>query len=359
VGLAWVHNSRHEFDEGTRWAKRAIAADPTLHEAHALLGDAAVELGEYDAAYEHYQAALDLSPSLSSYSRAAHLLWITGDALRARHLLQKAIDAGGPYAENTAWCRAQLARMLFHGGALLLAERQADAALRLAPDNYHVLATMGEIKAAKQESAEAIDYYRRAVAVTVTPNPDALVALGDLYAISGQRDAAEECYARVVSILSSGGTGHDHGASHGHAHSHGSARLARFYADHDRNLDDALREAELAHREFPNVFVADTLAWCFYKNGRYDEARQTIHAALKWKTPDANILFHAGMIYARLGDRPAAQSYLYRALSLNPRFHIQNAEVAAQTLAALSVRPEKTQPAAAVSERAGVRNRPR
>jgi tetratricopeptide (TPR) repeat protein len=197
---------------------------------------------------------------------------------------------------------------------------------------------MGQIKAAREDYPAAIDHYRRAIAVTA--NPDALVALGDLYTLTGQRDAAERCYARVVATLTAHASGHGQGGSRAHSHPHGGARLARFYADHERHLDDALREAEAAYGESPNVFVADTLAWCYYQNGRYDEARKTIHEALKWKTPDANLLFHAGMIYAQSGDRPAAQKYLYRALSLNPRFHIQNAEVAAQTLAALSASPE-------------------
>jgi len=355
LGLAWVHNTEHDFDTGRSWAEKALASDPDLADAYGLLGDAAVELGAYDEAFAHYQKAMDLRPDLSSYSRAAHLLWVTGDALRARRLMQKAIDAGGPYAENTAWCRAELACMLFHGGALLLAERQAKAALRLTPDNYYALVAMGQIKAAREDYPAAIDRYQRAIAVTA--NPDALVALGDLYTLTGQRDAAERCYARVVTTLTAHASGHGQGGSRAHSHPHGGARLARFYADHERHLDDALREAEAAYGESPNVFVADTLAWCYYQNGRYDEARKIIREALKWKTPDANILFHAGMIYAQLGDRPAAQNYLYHALSLNPRFHVQHAEVAAQTLAALSARPEEGQPPKGVADRAAAADR--
>ena len=338
LGLAWVHNSEHDFGAGRRWAEKALAIDPALPDAYGLLGDQALELGAYDDAFAYYQRAMDLRPDLSSYSRAAELLWVTGDAARARRLMRRAIDAGGPYAENTAWCRARLARMLLHEGALLLAEQQADAALRLAPDNVHVLVAMGEIKAARQAYSEAIDYYRRAIAVA--PMPDALIALGDLHAASGQPLKAEACYQRAVAILSSGGAGHTHGGSHGPAHAHGDARLARFYADHERNLGEALRMAELAYGESRSVHVADTLAWCLYKNGRLDQARKVVREALRWNTPDANILFHAGMIHARLGDRPAAQRYLYQALSLNPRFHVRNAEVAVQTLAALSARPE-------------------
>jgi tetratricopeptide (TPR) repeat protein len=81
-----------------------------------------------------------------------------------------------------------------------------------------------------------------------------------------------------------------------------------------------------------NVFDADTLAWCYYKNGEYDRAKAAIGRALRLKTPDARILFHAGMIHAKLGESGPARKYLNNALSLNPHFSLTEAEVAAATL---------------------------
>lgn len=112
----------------------------------------------------------------------------------------------------------------------------------------------------------------------------------------------------------------------------GDGQMARFYADHDRSLREALKIAEEAYKAGPNIIGADTLSWCYYKNARYPEARTTIRRALRLRTPDASILFHAGMIAAKLGDRAAAQKYLYQALSLNPNFHPVYAAVAADTL---------------------------
>lgn len=62
VGLAWVHNSEHDFDGGRMWAEKALLLNPALPDAYALLGDAAVELGNYDEAFDHYQKAMDLRP---------------------------------------------------------------------------------------------------------------------------------------------------------------------------------------------------------------------------------------------------------------------------------------------------------
>ena len=80
-------------------------------------------------------------------------------------------------------------------------------------------------------------------------------------------------------------------------------------------------------------------------------SRRTIAKALQHKTPDASILYHAGLICAKAGDNGTAKRHLYQALSLNPNFHPQQALVAADTLKTLSEVPvPKT------SEKAGSAN---
>ena len=139
LGLAWVFNSEHQFAEGARWCDRALAVDENLPDAYALLSDGAVELGDYDRALDWCQRALDLRPDLASYSRAAHLLWLTGQPDRARALMTAAIAAGGSHAENTAWCEAQLALMLLHAGETDEAGRRVEVAIARAPRSPHLL----------------------------------------------------------------------------------------------------------------------------------------------------------------------------------------------------------------------------
>ena len=326
TGLAWVSGARHEFEQSLTWARQAVAIAPQHHAAYGLLGDAALEMGDYEEAFTHYQKMLDIRPDLASYSRGAHLLFVTGDTRRAMVLMHKAIAAGAPYAENTAWCRAQLALMLWATGALLPAEQLLHTALAEAPHNYHVLAAMGKIKAAQQDFEAAIDYYKRASAIA--PQLEVVIALGDLYRFTGQPEAAarQEALVDVIHQLNTANGVRD------------DITIARFYADRERHLSEALRIAEAVYTTRPNVFVADTLAWCYYKNGRYEEASKAIKKALSQKTPDAMILFHAGMIYAKLGERPTAQKYLYQALSLHANFHPVYATVAADTLTQLGTR---------------------
>jgi tetratricopeptide (TPR) repeat protein len=327
AGMAWVQGALHEFEQSVEWATKALVADPAYQPAHGLLGDAALEMGNYDLAFEHYQKMLDLRPDLSSYSRGAQILWITGDQRKAIRMMEKAVNAGAPYAENSAWARAQLALMLWSQGALLPAEQILETALKAAPGNHHLLAAMARVKTARKDYAAAVDYYKRAIAIV--PQFETVVALGDLYAAIGQKDEAEKQYALVETInrlYRASGVRTD-------------LQMAKFYADHDRNVARSVEEAEAALHTRKTVYAFDTLAWSYYKAGRYEEARTASHKAVARRTPDAEMLFHAGMIYARLDDRVTAQKFLYEALNLNPHFHPAHAATAAATLAGLSIRP--------------------
>ncbi len=160
LGMAWVKNSQHLFEQGRGWAEKALAFAPKLVDAHCLLGDYALELGSYDEAFDHYQIAIDEKPDLSTYSRAAHLLWETGDSATAQVLMEKAISAGGPFPENLAWCRVELGLMQFRIGSILSAEMQAKQALVLSPDNPRALAMTGMLLASKGEFRKALEYMK-------------------------------------------------------------------------------------------------------------------------------------------------------------------------------------------------------
>ncbi len=326
-GMAWVNGGRHEFEKSIEWANKAIAVDPKDNDAYGLIGDADVEMGNYDAAYAHYQQMLDIRPDTSSYSRGAHLLWLMGDSRKAIWLMAKAIKTGGPFAENTAWCRAQLALMLTATGALVPAEQTLTDALKYTPHNYQLLMAMGKLKAAKKDYPAAIDAYNKAV--EVVPMHDALVALGDLYQLTGKPEEAQKQYALVEAthqILKANGV-------------RGDMQIAQFYADHDRNLADAVREEEAEYVTRPNVYVADTLAWSYYKVGRYTDAARMSEKAMSHNTPEAIFKFHAGMIEAKQNALVPAKRHLYEALNDNPNFSVIYAPIAAAKLKELGSQP--------------------
>jgi tetratricopeptide (TPR) repeat protein len=318
-GMAWVVGGRHVFYQSIEWANRALEIDPGNAPARGIIGDAALELGDYDRAFDEYQKMMDLRPDLSSWSRGAYLLWLTGNPTKAIWLMQKAIKAGAPYAENTAWCRAKLATMLFQDGALLPAEEVLAPALVAAPHNTQVVLVAGRIAAARHDFAAATRYYQ--TVLDTAPNHEALTALGDLHVANGEKEKAEEYYKKVEALHAA------HLASGVHSH----MLMAKFYADHDRNLVEALRLAE-QRKLTRNVLEADILAWVYFKSGDLPHAREAIKRALSRDTPDAEMHYHAGMIAAASGDPGAAQKELGKALSLNPKFSLLQAPIAHRML---------------------------
>lgn len=323
IGMARVEAARGQPEQSAEWARRAIARDSKDPTAYGLLGDAAMARGDYDTASSHYQKMLDVRADSSSYRRTARLLFLQGDVRKATWLMREAIESAESRAEDTARYHAELALMLWSNGAGLPAEQVLEAALEDSPHDYHLLLTMAKVKTSPEDHDLAIVFYEKAL--SIAPGYEALVGLGDLYALSGRKEEAEAHYARVEAIHRSN---RKFGVDD-------RLQMARFYADHDRNLSEALELAEDEFQARPSVYAADTLAWCYFKNGREKDARMMIAKALSRRTPEASFLFHAGMIHARSGDPVSARKYLYQALSLNPNFHPAGAKAAADTLSEL------------------------
>ncbi len=324
-GMAWVTGGRHLFPESIDWAKNALKIAPDSADAYGILGDAAVELGDYDAAADSYQRMMDLRPDLSSWSRGGYLLWLTGDPQRAILLMGKAIRAGAPFAENSAWCRAKLATMHLHGGDLSAAAGVLEPSLRGQSRNPQILLAAARLAVASREFEVAEKYYQ--MLLEKGPNHGALVGLGDLKAVNGDTAGAENFYLQVEALHAA------HLASGVHDH----VQMAKFLADHDRNLIEALRLAE-QHKLTRNVIEADILAWVYLKNGDLPRAIEAIKRALAQKTPDAEIHYHAGMIAAAAGDIEAATRHLQKAIAMNPEFNLLQAPIARRALEKIGTR---------------------
>jgi tetratricopeptide (TPR) repeat protein len=110
------------------------------------------------------------------------------------------------------------------------------------------------------------------------------------------------------------------------------ALLARFLAEHDLNVDEAVRLAEGAASDRHDIFTEDALAWSYFKAGRLSEAATAIDRARRTGTRDRSILFHAAAISQALGDPDGARQLAIRALDGSPRFDLRLAPAARRLL---------------------------
>ncbi len=76
----------------------------------------------------------------------------------------------------------------------------------------------------------------------------------------------------------------------------------------------------------------DALAWCLFKKGKLSDAKEAIDEAMRLGTRDAQIYYHAEVIFNALGNRRNGVKHLKLALKINPTIDVLQADVAKRTI---------------------------
>jgi tetratricopeptide (TPR) repeat protein len=319
----------HDFIGAEMAASDVLADHPGLPQALATLGDARLELGDYDGAADAYRPIAD-PPSAPVLARQARLAAITGSLDRARALAADAVTLAeaDPDASDVQRSFYQLLQgaLAFQAGDLPAALAAYRETVDASPESPQALAGLGRAQAATGDLAGAIGSYERAA--NIRPEPSILAVLGDLLSVAGRTEDAEARFEQVRGIAAIG-------AEEGLFN----RSIVLFLADHGESVDEvvALAEAELEVRT--DVYGFDAYAWALYAAGRFDEADAAMAQARAHETEDALLDYHAGMIAAALGKTEYATDLLRAALKRNPAFDVSGAERARSTLADLEAMP--------------------
>jgi tetratricopeptide (TPR) repeat protein len=302
--LATVLLSQHRFREAIAIAERASRMSPRDGWNFGVIGDAHLELGEYDEAFGAFDRMMRLRPSAAVYGRAAYARELQGDLEGARRLMQMAADATGPDdPESQAWHYAQVGDLYFQMGRLGDAEREYARADFTFAGHPFAVAGLARVEAARGNLAAALDRYRAAMASQ--PTPETAARIGELETRLGRTDAASRAFA-----LAENGWRYDTPEP---------THLARLLAARGRAAD-ALAAAERAAAARRDIFTMDALAWASFEAGRLGAAQQAATAALRTGTRDRAILYHAAAIADAAGDRVRARDLAARAIDGHPEF---------------------------------------
>jgi tetratricopeptide (TPR) repeat protein len=325
AALALSEIAAHDFAAARDHALKLIELQPRKSYPQGILGDALLELGEYERAEIAYKKiiALDGGIGYDGESRLARLAQLKGDNAGAqKHFaaaLSLALGQSAPLRETVAWLRWQSGETAFSVGEYENAEKHYRDSLTTFPDYHRAVASLGRVRAARNDLTGAIEQYEKAV--RLLPDPNYVAALGDLYKIVGRDDEAKKQYELVEQI---GRLSQLNGALY-------NRQLALFYADHDLKTEESYKLALREYEARKDVYGADALAWTALKVGKIAEAQAAIKDALRLGTNDAKLFYHAALIARASGDESAARDFLQRALKLNPQFDpLQSA--AAKTL---------------------------
>jgi len=304
---------RHAFPKVVRRAGMLAAADAKDAGNWAMLGDALMEMGDYDAAADAYQKMVNLQGGLMSYNRIAWFRYVTGDVEGALEMMHRAVRNGRPGTEHTAWVLMELGHLYWRVGKWDEAEQGYRASLATFGRMHGAWWGLAQVAAARGRMHEAVECAKKAQAMAPLVEYSGLLA--DLYVALGRSaDAARELELVDLQAKMEAASGQK-----------GNRAVALIYANHGRRLQEAVEvaEADLAVRK--DVFTWDAYAWALLKAGRVDEAEKASREAMRMGTPDALIYFHASKVAEAKGDGARAAEWMKKAVGLNARFDVLHA----------------------------------
>jgi tetratricopeptide (TPR) repeat protein len=301
--LGLVAREQHDFAKLRELASKLTQQNPQDASAWGLLGDAALELGDYKASEDAYQKMLDLRPGLPAYSRAAWLRWLTGDPDGALELWDEAIRAGAERdPEPLAYCLTEAGHVEWSRGRLDAALARYEAALKVKPDHAGALLGRGRVRLAQGDGAGAVTDLD--ASLKARRLEETFLWLMDAKRAAGQGAEADQMEAQLLK-----GSALDDPRT-----------VSVWLSTRDKEPARALALAQEDAKQRGDLYTQDALALALWRNGKLPEAEALVGKMLALGTPDPKLLAHGGLILAGCGKPDLARPLLEKALALNPMF---------------------------------------
>lgn len=177
------------------------------------------------------------------------------------------------------------------------------------PDLPQAWIALGDLLRQQEKFAQAVPAYDKALALLDDAPPEArwfpLYARGIALERSGQFDRAEADFLAAIEIRPNQASLLNY--------------LGYSWIDRNVNLDQALELIKKAVSLSPDDgYILDSLAWAYYRLGRYQEAVEPMERAILTMSQDPLVNDHLGDIYWKVGRHREAEIQWQRALSLEP-----------------------------------------
>ena len=286
--------SQHHFADALTAATEFSKLYPDAAFGYGLLTDANLELGNYAAAIAACDKMNATRPDLRSYSRAAYLREIHGDYVGAKEAMSLAVKAGVPALEQTEWCRVQLGHLYEKTNELAKAEELYRQSLEARPDYAYALAGLGRLAMQKGNYTEGVAFFEKAALQTADFDfQDKIIDCLAKIDPSKAKEAAQ----KLIAELQKHATDEKAAAEKGH---YADKELAYVYL----KMGDTKLALEHATREWlrrpENIEVNECLAWVYFKNNDFAQAKMYMDKALKTNSKDPVLLERKAQIMAKI-----------------------------------------------------------
>lgn len=310
----WIALGKHEFARALELARALSKSRPDDVLAYALLTDACVETGNYDEAEKAAQWALDMRPGdIPALTRAAYLRELFGDIQGSVDLMHSAYVKTAPAeVEDRAWILTQFAHLQLLNGKPEVAEAALVDALKLFPGYHYALGNMVKVRTAQKRFDDAVSAAREFI--KASPHPENFYVLGETLARAGKSDEAKAAFSDFESKALAESEGTDNA----------NRELIFYYANHARKPAEALRIAKLEFARRQDIYTRDAYAWALQVSGNHKEALTEMEKVLAIGVRDPVLLYHAGVIAKKNGDRTQAVKYFQDSLKQAERSEVSD-----------------------------------
>jgi len=256
-----------------------------------------------DDAATHLRAVLRANPdNLEANVRLARYLHRQNRREEARPLLETALRTNPGLAEVKFDLGVLYSEMGRYADALRLVEELEKAY----PKNWTPLTLKGQILLSQGNVKAAADAFNSAIGLGGGKAAAPYRGLAQALEGQGLADRAIEQYRKSLAIQ-----GDDIITLN---------NLAWLLLESKKQPDEALALASKAYALAPrSAEVADTLGWIQYRRGAYGDAEKALAQAELSAPGNAQIKYHLGMTYAKLGKKNDAVSSLRRASQIDPK----------------------------------------
>ena len=306
VMLSQAYAARGEFNLAEDTLGKLLN-QPTTAASQAMIFQTLAEVKFKQGRFEETQRLVTKSLNLGLVSREA--LRLLGMSYLAQHHPEQGLKAVEDFlakAPPSVIGQDVLGEIALFSNNLDAAEKAYLTELQIKPNSSSALFGLGNVYDQRQQNDKAADFFHR-FALAEPNNAVAHVRLGAIAERSQDFPQAISEYKDAISLDS--------------ANSVAKNNLAWIYAEHDGDLNIALRLAQEARRLEPNnANISDTLGWILVKMNLGQNALPYLKESVAKRPDHAVYHYHLGMACLKAGKKSDAKNELKAALQLGTPF---------------------------------------